>query len=479
VSKRNLVVIVADTWRDQRSVQNGGPPLMPFLEEFARDGVRLDRLLASSSWTAPSHVALLTGTDPWETHFQLPGAPKRPKKAESLADRWGKEGGVSAGFSGNFVVSPVLGTAPGYMRFNPGFPSTQAGAAQRAMQAIGYESLLNWAVEVAAPGSRRPVARAGAWAATWVGSGTCRVIGTLRSGPVLVRSVDKFLTQWRAHGANPLHIFMNLVESHEPYLVGDNAEPSGTPTSLANLPSINLARLTNALKPAGDPKRFLEAYRGSLRKVDEVFRGIVGALRRGGVLDNAVLMFLSDHGQSLGETGFYGHGYRLYDELVKVPGYLWEFRDGRPVPIPALPTEWIDHRHVFDLLSSATPDGAPLDPADVLSTSLLRRGPAASYFEGPVPHPPAAFARRAPPVYKVYRLLRVQQGDGSAVVSSDIHGGELEDVPTETRDPVLPELGEIGRQILSQIKIAPSTGSAEQAEMDAKVDERLKSWGYD
>ena len=478
MAQRNLIVIVADTLRDPKPLQNGGPPLMPFLEEFARDGVRLDRLLASSSWTAPSHVSLLTGTDPWETHFELPGAPKRPKTGESLADRWTKEGGVSAAFSANFVVTPVLGTATGYTRFNPGFPSTQAGQLQLAMQFLGYEKMLYWAVGAGARSGRRPLARLGAGGLTLLGTGACRTIGAMRSGPTLVRSLGKFLGRRPRVGAKPLHVFMNLVESHEPYLLGDNGGPAGGPRTLANLPSINLARLTDALAPASEPSGFLQAYRESLPKLDAVLRDLVATLKRHGALDNAVLMFLSDHGQSLGEHGFYGHGYRLYDELVKIPGYLWEFRDGRPVTIPSPPSDWVDHRHVFDLLASATPDGAPIDPSEVLSSSLLRRGPAASYFEGPAPRPPGGFVFRAPQT-NVYRLLRIQAGDSLAMLSSDVEGGQLKEVSADSPDPVSPDLADIGRQILSQIKVAAASSSPEQAELDAQVDARLKSWGYD
>ena len=107
--------------------------------------------------------------------------------------------------------------------------------------------------------------------------------------------------------------------------------------------------------------------------------------KRAGLLENTVLAFLSDHGQNLGEHGYYGHGFYLYDELVKVPGYLWEFKDGHPLPIVTPPDQWVDHRHVFDMLSSSLPSGAPLDPFFSLQESLLRRGPAASYFEEPGP----------------------------------------------------------------------------------------------
>ena len=478
MAKRNLVVIVADTLRDPRPLGVPGTPLMPFLDSFAPQGVSFGHLLASSSWTAPAHVSLLTGVDPWETHFQVPGAPRRPPPSESLADKWTKEGGVSAAFSANFVVTPVLGTATGYTRFNPGFPAGTAGKVQLALQFAGYERLLYWAIEATHQRRAGPLGRLGAHALDWGGAGLTKAIGTMRSGETLARALQSFLRRRPRQNAPPLHLFFNLVEAHEPYLDSVSTSPDSGRRTLANMPSINMARLTDALRPVGNPASFLDAYRASLPAVDAVFRRLVEILRKGGVLDNAVLVFLSDHGQNLGEHGFYGHGYYLYDELVKIPGYLWEFRDGRPVPVPGVPEEWVDHRHVFDLLSTVTPDGAPVVPADTLELSLLRRGPATSYFEGPVPRPPGGFVFKTPQS-EIYRMLRVQRGGETALVMSDVKGGQLRTASAESPDPVSAELDELGRQVLASIRTTPAAGSGAQSEMDAKVDARLKSWGYD
>ena len=477
---RNLIVIVADTLRDPRPLAAPGQTLMPFLDAFAKDGVAFEHLLASSSWTAPAHVAMLTGVDPWMTHFQVPGAPRRPPPSESLADKWTKAGGVTAAFSANFVVTPVLGTATGYARFNPGFPAGIAGKLQLALQFLGYERLLYWAVEtVHKEGGPNPLARVGASALEFGGRGFCKSIGELRNGGALVRSLNRFLSQRAARGAKPLHLFINLVEAHEPYLDGGTTgTASGRSEELASLPSINLARLVDVLGPAATPKSFLEAYRESIPRVDAALQNIVTLLKRRGVLDNAVLVFLSDHGQSLGENGFYGHGYHLFDELVKVPGYLWEFRNGQPVPPSAPPEEWFDHRHLFDLLSTIAPDGGEFDVGSALSNSLVRRGPASSYFEGPLPRPPGGFVFKTPPG-EIYRVLRIQQGNETALMVSDGKGGNVRRGPTFSKDAISAELEDAASRTLSQLGSAVVSGDSATSELDAQVDARLKSWGYD
>lgn len=477
MAPRNLIVVVADTLRDPTTLGPDGPALLPFLNEFAKSGVQFPRLLASSSWTAPSHVSLLSGTDPWDTHFHMPGQGRRPPTSESIADKWRKAGGTSAGFSANFLVAPQVGTATGYDRFNPGFPAVPAGVAQLAVTQIGYERSLYQAMNAGlAPGSG---AGSRAWSsmANFVGTGLYKSINSMRSGPTLVRSLRRFLGR-RPTSAPPIHLFFNLAEAHEPYLVGQNGGLSGAPAGLGHLPSINWARFNNLLVDRASPAPFIQAYRESLREVDRQFAALVQEFRHANLLDNAVLMFLSDHGQNLGEHGYYGHGFYLYDELVKVPGYLWEFKDGKALEVPTPPDQWVDHRHVFDMISAVSPEGPPLDPFLSLQESLSRRGPAATYFEGPGPRAPDGLIVKTPRP-TAYRILRIQQDQETAMVRSDVFGKDVQDASADTPDPISSDLADLGRGILAHIarKTAPA-GSAPSS-LDAAVDARLKSWGYD
>lgn len=474
---RNLIVIVADTLRDPRTLGPQGPTLMPFLNDLATRGTMFPRLLASSSWTAPSHVSLLSGTDPWETHFHMPGQGRRPPTNESIADKWRKAGGVSAAFSANFLVAPQVGTATGYDRFNPGFPAVPAGVAQLIVTQFGYERWLYRAITAGGEPSSGALSRAWDSMARVSGTALYKSINSMRSGETMLRSLRRYL---RARGSSPtpLHLFFNLAEAHEPYLVGQNGGSPGSPSGDGHLPSINWARFNDLLVHRNHPSPFADAYAASLRSVDGLFGRMMDQFRRAGLLENTVLAFLSDHGQNLGEHGYYGHGFYLYDELVKVPGYLWEFKDGHPLPISTPPDQWVDHRHIFDMLSSALPSAPPLDPFFALQESLLRRGPAASYFEGPGPRPPDGPVVKAPRS-KPYRILRVQRDDEMALVGSDVDGKNLREESSDSPDPRSDELSYIGRTILSHIAGRALSASDTPSGMDAAVDARLKSWGYD
>lgn len=479
MSGRNLFVIVADTLRDPIPLAPRDAPLMPFLEAFARDGRPLEHLFASSSWTAPSHVSLLTGSDPWKTHFFIPGTGKRPPAAQSLADRWRAAGGMAAAFSANFLVSPVLGTATGYGRFNPGFPAGLAGIAQLAATQLGYERILYDAMRGELAPDAGSLQRGWGALARWGGTGLYKSINSMRSGETLLRSLGKFTRRRADRGEHrPVHLFFNIAEAHEPYLVGQNGGAPGTATTMGHFPSINYVRYTDLLAERGRPDAFAEAYRQSCRTLDDLLRRLVETLRGRGLLDNAVLCFLSDHGQNLGEHQFYGHGVYLYDELLKVPSYLWEFKDGRPVAPGPPPEEWFDHRHLFDLLSSYTPDGASVDVRETLESSLVRRGPAASYYEGPSPRPPDGLVVKAPKP-ALFRMVRLQQGSETAMMRSDTKAENLVVADPDSTDARSEALAEIAREILLHDVGVAKTASGGGAELDAKVDARLKSWGYD
>ena len=59
---RHVVLISIDTLRaDHLSCYGYGRPTSPALDALAAEGARFERCVASSSWTLPSHLTMLTG----------------------------------------------------------------------------------------------------------------------------------------------------------------------------------------------------------------------------------------------------------------------------------------------------------------------------------------------------------------------------------------------------------------------------------
>ena len=60
-------------------------------------------------------------------------------------------------------------------------------------------------------------------------------------------------------------------------------------------------------------------YASRLRRIDACFGAFVEFLRRRGTFERTIIILASDHGDSLGEGGRWGHAYTIYPEILKVP----------------------------------------------------------------------------------------------------------------------------------------------------------------
>jgi len=60
-------------------------------------------------------------------------------------------------------------------------------------------------------------------------------------------------------------------------------------------------------------------YRSEVSWMDASIAELVQELKTRGIYDNTILVFTSDHGESLGEHGAFGHVQNLYDEMIHVP----------------------------------------------------------------------------------------------------------------------------------------------------------------
>ena len=60
-------------------------------------------------------------------------------------------------------------------------------------------------------------------------------------------------------------------------------------------------------------------YDAAIRDLDRASAALATELDRRGVLDDTIVVVVSDHGEAIGEHGIYGHNFSLYDELIHVP----------------------------------------------------------------------------------------------------------------------------------------------------------------
>jgi hypothetical protein len=64
---------------------------------------------------------------------------------------------------------------------------------------------------------------------------------------------------------------------------------------------------------------FFAPLASKLRRIDGCFGEFVGYLKRARLYENSIIVLLSDHGDSLGEGGVWGHGVPLFPQVVRIP----------------------------------------------------------------------------------------------------------------------------------------------------------------
>ncbi|HEY6065824.1 MAG TPA: sulfatase-like hydrolase/transferase, partial [Thermoanaerobaculia bacterium] len=112
-----------------------------------------------------------------------------------------------------------------------------------------------------------------------------------RAGPETVRRLESFA---EAHAGKRLFLFLHLYEPHTPY---------SPPPPFAN---------TYASHP----------YDGEIAAADAAVGGFLSFLKARGLYDPAWIVFLSDHGEGLGDHGEDEHGVFLYRESIHVPLFV-------------------------------------------------------------------------------------------------------------------------------------------------------------
>jgi hypothetical protein len=71
--------------------------------------------------------------------------------------------------------------------------------------------------------------------------------------------------------------------------------------------------------PAGSYAGFHHHYAARLRRFDRCFGGFIEFLKTSGVYDNSIIILTSDHGDSLGDEGRWGHAFTVFPEIVRIP----------------------------------------------------------------------------------------------------------------------------------------------------------------
>ena len=326
----NVLVISLDTVRQDVLGTYGHRPkyapdvdTSPALTRLAREGVRMTDAYSSSSWTLPSHIALMTGRPGIAHAVESEGAVLDPG-IPTLAEMLSNHGYRTAGIYSAPYLDPYWGFARGFETYTPvyGAVATDISARVAALRTEAEQA-----------------AAAGDWARY---DDTKRRLTTVEgelndNSQIIVTSpqvAESTIAQLEtfAQDGRPWFVFAHFFDAHcdyvppPPYATRFDPDYTGTFSGEGCMggPHVGTPHpdrpgaLVRAISDR-DLEHAYALYEGEVAWVDEHLGKILDALDRTGMAKHTLVVVMSDHGEEFFEHDGLGHRRTLYEEVVRIP----------------------------------------------------------------------------------------------------------------------------------------------------------------
>ncbi|MFN7995017.1 MAG: sulfatase [Bryobacteraceae bacterium] len=461
IRRPNVLIYMIDTLRpDHTSAYGYARETTPYLKKLGAQGIVFDDCQVQATWTKPSVASLLTSLYSF-THGLRRDDDTIPKGAPTLAEQLRAAGYVTA----SMVTNPMAGRLSGLQR--------------------GFDYLSEW-------------------------EAVTRNVDVKKDRATDSAALNKSLFPWlEQHKDEPFFLYAHATDPHAPYEAPPGfeekfADPAETPAFNRDFLNLKKAALhgggfgvdrTLCVKNGVDADRFIrraiDRYDAKILHNDTSLEQLAGKLKELGVLENTLIIVVSDHGEEFWEHGWTGHGQSLYQELSHAVLVMWN-----PKLIPAArkiaePVQMIDVMPtVLDLLSVPVPasaEGQSLVPL-LKGEKFQRHGPVmTSRFA----HPYSQRDERLPEnhidsvssIDGNWKVIYREDGAKVGLPKVELYNrrsdrADTKDIAAENPGEVDRRMTGIGTWMEQQRRIRAALGQGGKATMDKKVQDRLRSLGY-
>lgn len=303
----NVLILMWDTARADRSSAYGNTArTTPRLEEFAAEGVLYTNAISPAIRSSPAHASIFTGL-PVSVHGVIPGQERLDDSFETLAESFRAAGYRTYAASANPRISELTNLVQGFDRVQLTWEEPLANATQRNASSKLIKG--DRGTELSLSQGRE------GGVADWF----------KEAGPAL----NQALLDWVDDGrrSRPFFAFVNYMEVHLPRIPSEATRRRFlSPEEYERAMTLNRKRkrqiaysLRQAEYSEQDFQLIRRLYDAALYELDAVTGELLDALRERQLLDETIVVIVSDHGESLGEHHVYGHRFAIHDPLTRVP----------------------------------------------------------------------------------------------------------------------------------------------------------------
>jgi arylsulfatase len=432
---RRVILVTCDTLRaDHLGCYGYDLPTSPSVDRFAADATLYEHAWSTTSVTGPAIASLMTGLLPDELGVAGGNRYLLPSSVETLAERVAKSGVRTAAVVSNWVLR------------KPAAPNAEAGISQGFER---FDDTMTHREEM------RPMYE--------------------RVGQETTDAAIAWLSSADAPKDKPLFLWVHYQDPHGPYTPPPGfAERFVRPRDATEeqLPFGESAHVRGAI-PAyqkfGDerlPSEYRARYDGEIASFDAAFGRLMLWLEQHRLLDDALVVFAADHGESLGERDFwFCHEQNLHVEESRIP-LIVRFPSGGRGERRADAVGLLDlHPTVLDAFGIATKESH--------GSSLF--DPSAAREDRVLPQTLGAFGDPSRCTGLVAKNLHLVVDPGEPPHLYDVAKDPREETDLAAKDSAaLSSLLERARPFTTPPKNAPVAPTRHGAD----VDKGLKSMGY-
>ncbi len=462
----NVLLIMVDTLRADylAPYDEKWEGTQPTIEALAADSVVFEQAHSNSSWTRASFANVYTSMVP-SSHNTALKSSRLPGDVVTLAESMQEAGYATGGLPNNTNVTSTFGFGQGFDHYPYLAPNMPFWATESVYQLSMYAVLRKVAEK--AKGDSHQVA------------------DFYQPAEVAVTEAQAFID---AQEGDKWFLMVHLMEPHDPYF----EHPYN---------GVAYGRAEHEVPESEKVEYLKDTYAAEIAFMDEQLAPFIAQLKASGQYDNTLIVLSADHGEEFLEHGGWWHGTTLYEEqthvplIVKMPNQEhagtrapWVVRHIDIAPTISdiaetnTPESWQGRSVVDEDFEAFTaPPPAP-EVDEEGNTVVVRRD-----FVDPRSYDRTVLAEEdfegnqiTAVIQGGWKLIEANEGNPRGLETQELYDLRLD--AGEQDNLAASETSQAAAlQTVSKMEVAAAKGeavAAEETEMDAATEERLRALGY-